>query len=386
MKRLWVFSIAFAAALSGCGGNPAPAATGKSAPTVSVISPQRGDATLSINLPGDLVGFYEAALHAKVTGYLKSIAVDKGDWVTKGQVLAEIEVPELQQNLDRAHASLEIERLTYDRLKHVRDSDSRLVAQQDVDIARSKWQQAKAEAAALETMVGYTKIVAPFNGVITGRFADPGALIRAGGGDIGMNGIGVQVSPGATEGATTGSQGGPVLTLAQIDQLRTYVYVPEAEVPMIKTGMPAEITFREFPGREFNGTVARFARALDLSTRTMLTEIDIDNPGHRLYPRMYASVTLQLQQHRGVLRLPDSAIGQSKDGDYVMVVRGGKLAVQPISTGIGSEHMTEVTSGLDGSEQVVAAVDPSLAEDEAVNVVQKGSAQSMPTKVANGDP
>ncbi|WP_424668279.1 efflux RND transporter periplasmic adaptor subunit, partial [Candidatus Binatus sp.] len=155
----------------------------------------------SIDLPGDVVGFYEAALHAKVTGYLKSISVDKGDSVKKGQVLAEIEVPELQSNLMRSQASLEIERITYDRLKKVQHDDPRLISQQDVDMAYAKYLEAQAAVSTLQTMVGYTRIIAPFDGVITGRFADPGALIRAGGGDIGVDETSGLISPGATEGA-----------------------------------------------------------------------------------------------------------------------------------------------------------------------------------------
>jgi membrane fusion protein (multidrug efflux system) len=134
----------------------------------------------NITLPGDAVGFYECALHSKVTGYLQSIPVDKGDWVKKRQVLATIEVPELKQNLARAKADFTIQKLTYQRLKNIREQDPKVVAEQDVDIAYSKMEQAQAELGVLDAMVSYTQIIAPFDGVITGRFTDPGALIRAG--------------------------------------------------------------------------------------------------------------------------------------------------------------------------------------------------------------
>jgi membrane fusion protein, multidrug efflux system len=357
--------------LYGCGGESAPAATDVAIPTISVIRAQRSNAVLSINLPGDLVGFYEAALHAKVTGYLDHIYVDKGDWVKKGQVLADIEVPELGQNLAKARADLNIQRLTFERLKHVRDTDKRLVAEEDVDIAESKWEQAKAEAGALETMVGYTKIIAPFDGVITGRFADPGALIRAGGGDIGLDATSAQVSSSATEGAGGHRDGGgPILTMADIDRLRTYIYVPEEETPLVRREMPATLTFKEFPGRTFEGRVARYATSLDLATRTMLTEIDIDNPDHRLYPRMYATVTLELALHPNAIEIPTGAVDQSRGGEaYVMLVREGKLVRQPVVTGINNGRSIEVTSGLTTSDQIVATMSPALVEGERVRPI-----------------
>ena len=128
-----------------------------------------------------MVGFYESSLYSKVTGYLQNISVDKGDWVKKGEVLATIEVPELQQRVARAEASLDVQRLTYQRLEQVWKSDPRLIARQDVDIARGKYLEAKADVDELQALVSYTRIVAPFDGIITGRFVDPGALIKAGG-------------------------------------------------------------------------------------------------------------------------------------------------------------------------------------------------------------
>src|ERR1035437_201017 len=167
-------------AATGC-SRPQSDAPSDSRRTVVVIRPDRGDVVHSITLPGDLVGLYQSTLYAKVTGYLKSISVDKGDWVKEGQVLAVIEVPELEQRLARTRADLQVQHLTYQRLEQVWKSDPRLVARQDVDIAQGKYLEAKAQMDELEAMASYTRIVAPFDGVITGRFVDPGALIKAGG-------------------------------------------------------------------------------------------------------------------------------------------------------------------------------------------------------------
>lgn len=338
-----------------------------SMPIVNVIRPQRSDMVRTIDLPGDLVGFYEAALHTKVTGYLQSISVDKGDWVKKGQVLAQIEVPELHSNLVRAQASLKIAEITYDRLKRVQQSDPRLVSQEDVDMAFAKYQEAQAGARTLQTMIGYTQVVAPFNGVITGRFADPGALIRAGGGDIGVDETSGLISPGATEGAGGHrSGGGPILTIADIDQLRVYIYVPENSYPLIRRGTPAVLHFDEFPNRVFTGTVARFANSLDLATRTMLTEVDIDNPERVLYPRSYAHVTLDLIRHSDALNVPSSAIHGDGDTARVLVVKKGHLAEVPVSTGLSDGSRVEITSGLTSKSLVVGTYSSALTLGEGV--------------------
>ena len=165
------------------------------------------------------------------------------------------------------------------------------------------------------------KIIAPFDGVITGRFADPGALIRAGGGDFGVDETSGLISPGATEGAGGHREGGgPILTLADIDKLRVYIYVPEASYPFIHHGTPASLHFDEFPDRVFKGAVARYASSLDLATRTMLTEVDIDNPKRLVYPRSYAHVPSNWSAIRDALSVPASAIQGSGDSARLLVV------------------------------------------------------------------
>ena len=368
VAKLCIVAIVLATVTLGwaCGG-PADPMPVPDDPSVEVIRPQRGEMVQSIDLPGDAVGFSEAALHAKVTGYLESIGVDKGDWVKAGQVLAQIQVPELHSNLARAQASLTIAKITYDRLKHVQLSDPRLVSQQDVDMAYAKYQETQAAMQTLRTMVAYTKIVAPFDGVITGRFADPGALIRAGGGDFGVDETSGLISPGATEGAgghRTG--GGPILTLADINRLRIYIYVPEGSYPLIRLGTPAVLQFDEFPNRVFKGSVARFATSLDLATRTMLTEVDIDNPGHVIYPRSYAHVTLDLIRHSDALSVPSTAIQGNGESAHVLVVKQGRLAEVPVSTGLSDGSRVEVTSGLTDESVVVATYSNALSPGEKV--------------------
>src|SRR5271163_278978 len=355
--------------------------------TVDVVHPRQGDIAKTIDLPGDVVGFYEAALHSKVTGYLKSIPVDKGDSVKKGQVLAEIEVPELQSNLARSQASLEMERITYDRLKKVQQDDSRLISQQDVDMAYAKYREAQAAVATLQTMFGYTNIIAPFDGVITGRFADPGALIRAGGGDLGVDETSGLISPGATEGAGGHREGGgPLLTLADIDKLRVYIYVPEASYPFIHVGTPASLHFDEFPDRVFKGTVARYATSLDLSTRTMLTEVDIDNPKRLVYPRSYAHVTIQLVRHSDALSVPASAIQGAGGSARVLIVDNGRLVEVPVQTGIDNGSYVEITSGLTANALVVATYSSTLTPGQQLDCrILNGAVQATTASAQSSD-
>ncbi len=384
----WAVTAVLSIAVLCAGGCNAPVTpTTPQRATVDVVHPRRGPIARTIDLPGDVVGFYEAALHSKVTGYLKSISVDKGDSVKTGQVLAEIEVPELQSNLMRSQASLEIERITYDRLKKVQQSDSRLISEQDVDMAYAKYREAQAAVATLQTMFGYTKIIAPFDGVITGRFADPGALIRAGGGDIGVDETSGLISPGATEGAGGHREGGgPLLTLAYIDKLRVYIYVPEASYPFIHYGTPATLRFEEFPDRVFKGTVARYASSLDLATRTMLTEVDIDNPKRLIYPRSYAHVTIELVRHPDALSVPSSAIQASVDSARLLVVTDTRLVEVPVKIGINNGSYVEVTSGLSANSLVVATYSNTLTPGQQADCrIRNGDVQATAASARSSD-
>lgn len=357
---------------SGC-SHEGNTATVRNAPVVVVTTARRGEIARTLTLPGDLAGFYQSTLYSKVTGYLKSIAVDKGDWVRAGQVLAEIEVPELNERLERARADLEIQRVTYDRLQQVWKKDPRLVARQDVDVANGKYREASAQVDELIALAGYTKIVAPFAGVITSRFVDPGALIRAGGG----------TSSESSDGSAGGAQANAILAEAMIDKIRVYLYVPQGAVGQIRRGMPAKLNVQDFPGRAFDGTVTRFSTSLDLNTRTMLTEVDIENPKHELYPGMYANVSLELERHPNAIEVPDSAVGTGPDGSFVYVVRQGVLSRVPVVTGIRSGKIVEVTSGLHRGEQVVAALDPGLSDGEAVKVVSEHPQHSQEPMAQN---
>jgi membrane fusion protein (multidrug efflux system) len=204
----------------------------------------------------------------------------------------------------------------------------------------------------------YTRIIAPFDGVVTARFVDPGALIQASGGQPTFE---LGGSAARSRGNTTA-----VLSVAMMNLLRVYVYVPEEAVSSIRRGMPAMLTLRGYPGRRFSATVARFATSLDLSTRTMLTEVDVENPRHELYPGMYANVTIDLETHPDALTIPPSAVGGPEGSAAVYVVHNSHLQKIDVATGIRTGEYVEIISGLKSNEQVVNNFSPALFEGEQV--------------------
>jgi membrane fusion protein (multidrug efflux system) len=355
------------------GRDAAPAPARKQ--TVMVTQPRRQDAIRQITLPGDLTGFFQATLYAKVTGYLSKINVDKGDWIRNGEVLAEIEVPELRHRLGHEQATLKINQLTYQRLERVWKTDPRLVAREDVDIAYAKYQESVSNVAELKSISEYTRIVAPFDGVVTARFVDPGALIQASGGEPTFELGGSAAHP---QGNATA-----VVSVSEMNRLRVYVYVPEEAVGDIRDGMPATLTLREYPGRHFSGSVARFATSLDLSTRTMLTEVDVENPRHELYPGMQANVAINLENHPGALTVPPSAVGGSSTDAAVYVVRNSRLQKIEVTTGIRTGEYVEIASGLTDQEQVVNNFTPALVQGEQVRTAMMPDSEADYVATAN---
>jgi membrane fusion protein, multidrug efflux system len=340
---------------------------------VGIVTPQRKDLTRTITLPGTLVAFNEATLYGKVAGYLKSISVDKGDRVRRGQSLALLEVPEMVKeidqaqsayqealaNLNQAKAEADLEGVTYKRYSEVHSKDPDAISNQELDQNRSKYEVAEANVKLAEARVAtaaanrdrlialhrYANITSPFSGVITARFVDPGALIQA---------------------ATSSIQGQAIVTVQDLDMIRVYVSVPEVNVPLIHIGTPASLTTAAYPGRVFTAAVTRFAEALDPSTRTMKTEIDIPNRGHLLRPGMYADVTLTAEIVRDALIVPASALVVEGPRKFLWVVRGGAAHRIEVGTGMDDGAEVEIRSGLKGEEQVVIAGKDSLAEGKAV--------------------
>jgi RND family efflux transporter MFP subunit len=341
------------AALCGCGPSPSDTPPKPPAPiTVQTVLPRRGEIARSITLPSfRILAQQEATLYAKVSGYLKTIAVDKGDAITNGQPLAEIEVPELLADLAQYEAEAGVARTNYQRLSDARAKAPDLVVPQTVDDLRGQWEVARAKLQRTETLLQYARITAPFSGIITARFVDPGAFI-----------------PAATSGSTP--QNAALLTLMDSSQLRVQVFIPEPETPFINTGVPVKVTVEELRGRVFTGTVTRFAHALDEATKTMLTEIELSNPNGDLLPGMYASVQLELERKKDAFLIPVQALLVEKAGTSVFTIADGKAKKTPVHTGFNDGVNVEITDGVKPDEPVILVGKQAVNDGQSVNPVE----------------
>jgi RND family efflux transporter MFP subunit len=283
-----------------------------------------------------------------VSGYLKTLTIDKGDAVKEGQLLAEIEVPELLADEAQYRAESDVTHTNYQRMAEARQKAPDLVVPQTVDDLRGQWEVAQAKLQRTRTLLQYSRIAAPFSGIITARFVDPGAFI-----------------PAATAGSTP--QTAAIVTLMDYTRVRVQVYVPEPEVPFISNGVPAQVTVEEVPGRTFPGSVTRFAHALDPATKTMLTEIEIPNPGGELRPGAYASVQLEVERKQQALLVPAQALVIEKSGASVFTVADAKANKTPVQTGFNDGIHVEITSGLNPGQPVILVGKQTLNDAQPVN-------------------
>ncbi len=340
--------------LSGCdrASSSVPLTTPAPAVSVQVVTPQKGEISRSITLPTyRLLPYQEATLYAKVPGYLKTITVDKGDQVKEGQLLAEIEVPELLADRVKYQAEVEVAATDYQRVTNALKTAPDLVTPQSVDAARGKQLVAKANLERLETLLRYATISAPFSGTVTRRSVDPGAFI-----------------PAAT--ASSAAQSAAVLTLMDFSRVRVQVAVPEPEVPLIKNGLPVQVTLGELPGRAFPGKVTRYSHALDEATKTMLTEIEIPNPEAELLPGMYGSVKIAVQRKGEALLLPAESLVLEKNKASVFLVADAKAKKIPVKTGFNDGISVEILEGLNSADRVVLLGKQILTDGQAVRVVE----------------
>lgn len=325
-------------------------AEGVSGPAVQALKPVRRDIVRSLTIPANISPWQQATLYGKVSGYLKWIGFDKGDAVKQGQLLAVLDAPEIEDQYKQAEADYAIKKVTYERYLSVWQDNHDIIAKQDVDVAKAAADSAKHQRDSRRNLLEYTKVYAPFSGVITARFADTGALIQS-----------------ATGSAT---QAAPLFTIMDLSKLRVYISVPQETALLAKAGVPVTLTSRELPGREFKATITRTTQALDPATRTLLVEVDLPNEKRELDPGMFLNATLFLEQHPNSLALPPVAIvsGKTRDEKWVFVVEQGKARRIPIRTGIDDGVWVEVVDGLTGDEQVVVVGKSSLTDGQAVMV------------------
>lgn len=345
----------FVGVVAFCGCGPSKPEVPPPAPppiAVQTVLPRRGEIARSITLPTFRILAYQAAtIYAKVPGYLKTLTVDKGDTVQAGQLLGEIEVPELLADEIQYQAETEVSRTNYDRMAEARQKAPDLVVPQTVDELRGAWEVAQAKLQRTRTLLQYARLAAPFTGVVTARFVDPGAFI-----------------PAATSGMA--AQNAAVVTLMDFTRVRIQVFVPELEVPFITNGVPAQATVEELPGKRFSGSVTRYANALDEATKTMLAEIEMPNPTRALRPGMYASVQLEVERKKDALLVPVQALLVEKAGSSVFTVADGKARKTPVRTAFNDGVNVEITDGLKMGQPVILVGKQTLNDGQPVNPVE----------------
>jgi RND family efflux transporter MFP subunit len=318
---------------------------------VQTIHPKRREIVRRITLLGNVMAYQEATLYSKVAGYLKTISVDKGDSVKEGALLAEIEAPEMLADMVKARAEAEAAQLDYKRVTEAQKKASDLVMPQMVDAAKAKSGVAVAGLQRIETLLSYAKITAPFSGVITKRWVDPGALI-----------------PAPTSSST--SKSAAVVTLMDFSTVRIDVAIPDTEAPFVKKDLPAKVTVNELPGRSFAGTITRFSYALDESTKTMTTEIDISNPDLVLRPGMWASVEIELQKKENALLIPAEALVTEKNKNSLFVVRENKAEKVSVTTGFDDGVSVEILKGCGPNDSVIVAGKQSVTDGQRVQATE----------------
>lgn len=330
-------------------------------PTVAVTKPKLDGAAQEVMIPGNMQAYIDTPIWARASGYLKAWYVDIGAHVKAGQLLALIESPETDQQLQQAReqlstaqANLKLAQITADRYTDLLKSDS--VAKQEVDNAvqnaaaqAATVSSAKANVGRLEQLVGYEKVYAPFDGVITQRNVDVGALIDAG----------------------ANTPGKELFHLSSTSTLRVYVAVPEVYQLAAQPGVNATLTLAEFPGREFHGTVVRNAKAIDPASRTLLVEVDVKNPTGELLPGSYVSVHLNLPTKVQAMTVPVSSLLFRSEGLQVAVVRDGRVQLQHVTMGRDFGESVELLSGIRRDDDVIITPSDSVTSGQQVQIAQK---------------
>jgi multidrug efflux pump subunit AcrA (membrane-fusion protein) len=389
-------------------------------PQVEVVQVKRTRTPGELTVPGTTASLIEAYIYARANGYLRKRFVDIGDHVKKGQILALIDAPDLDQQVDQAReqlhqaesqveqqqAQLNLNRVTWDRWRTLvakgvfsrQDGDQREADYKAqlavVASAQRNVESYRANLRHLQALQQYERVVAPFDGVITQRNADVGALVGATGaaasapsssaqspsggsqsvGSANTSGSSGTMSQGATP-STGEAQGGPIFAIAQTNKLRILVSVPEAYASSLRTGMPAKVFMQERTGKPITGTVTRAANAIDQNTRTMLVEVDVDNPNESLYPGMYAIVQFVQLPGEPPITIPGDAVIVRQDKTAVAVVRDQKIQITPVEIGRDYGPSVEIASGLNEGDLVVTSVTDVV--QQGVKVVAKQSQQAQ---------
>ncbi len=335
--------------------------------TVAVIHPTAEKPDEELILPGTLQAYVESPIYARTNGYLLRWYKDIGSRVKKGDLLADIDTPEIDQELMQARAArqqvvaaMDLAKINADRYQSLRKTDS--VSQEEADTQSSGYQQAMANLAAadanvrrLEELEGFKRVYAPFNGVITRRLVDPGALINAG---------------------INGAAGKELFDIATTDPLRVYVQVPQAYAPAMHPGVDATVTLQEFPGQKFTGVVSRTADSIDIASRTLQTEVDVPNKDGRLLPGSFGEVHFRPRIDAHKVTIPQNAMLFRREGPQVAVVGpDNKIDLRRITIGRDYGNTLEIVGGVNENDRVVINPSDSIENGQQVNVAPQPQQQ-----------
>ena len=337
-------------------------ATQSSIPSVRVTYPQTGEEIQKIDLPGNVEAFFDTPIYARTSGYLKNWYVDIGSHVHQGQLMAEIETPELDQQLQQAQADLKTAQANLDMAaitskrwqnllaKNAVSKQETDQAMSDLSARQSAVSASEANVRRLQQLQSFEKVIAPFDGIVTARNTDIGALVEA--------------------GANSGPK--ELFHLAAINKLRVYIAVPEAYANAVSNGGSVTLTETDRPDESFKGILVRNSNAIDPRSRTLTAEADVDNSNGHLLPGAYVFVHLQLPGNSHSVTLPSNALLFRAEGLRVAVIRQNHVVLAPISIGRDYGNTVEVTSGLTPQDAVVLDPPDSLAAGAQVNIVQPG--------------
>jgi RND family efflux transporter MFP subunit len=325
---------------------------------VKAVHPHRGEVYRFINLPGEVRPLYEVTLFAKVDGYLEKLTVDKGDSVKAGDLIADIDVPELRANLVKYKAELELAQAEFKQMSDMATNNATNMPASDSEAAKNrlavasgKLAVAKGNVQYTESLLKYARVTAPFSGIITRRYVDPGAYIPV-------------------PNAASTPEAAAIVNLTDFKTLRMQVAVPETEATHVKVGQSIRWTADDYPGEHFDGTVTRAYWALDKATKTMLTETQMANPGMKLQPGMLVNARIGIDKKGDALVLPVEALVKEKTNSFVYIFNDGKAKKALVTVGFNDGTNVEIVAGVKPADLAIVPGQQALRDGQLVKVTE----------------
>jgi RND family efflux transporter MFP subunit len=325
---------------------------------VKAVHPHRGEVYRFINLPGEVRPLYEVTLFAKVDGYLEKLTVDKGDSVKAGDLIADIDVPELRANLVKYKAELELAQAEFKQMSDMATNNATNMPASDSEAAKNrlavasgKLAVAKGNVQYTESLLKYARVTAPFGGIITRRYVDPGAYIPV-------------------PNAASTPEAAAIVNLTDFKTLRMQVAVPETEATHIKVGQSIRWTADDYPGEHFDGTVTRAYWALDKATKTMLTETQMANPGMKLQPGMLVNARIGIDKKGDAMVLPVEALVKEKTNSFVYIFNDGKAKKALVTVGFNDGTNVEIVAGVKPADLAIVPGQQALRDGQLVKVTE----------------